>query len=96
MAEITNDSALPELRAELQFKPGIRELDGSKSWLVFDPLRHEYFQLDGKNYQMLKNWTAGTAGDLVNRLEEGLITLCLLYTSPSPRDRTRSRMPSSA
>ena len=25
-----------------------------------------------------------------------LITLCLLYTSPSPRDRTRSRMPSSA
>ena len=29
------------------------------------------------------------------RLHEGLTT-CLLYTSPSPRDRTRSRMPSSA
>ena len=28
---------------------------------------------------------------------EGLMALtCLLYTSPSPRDRTRSRMPSSA
>ena len=25
-----------------------------------------------------------------------LKTVCLLYTSPSPRDRTRSRMPSSA
>ena len=24
------------------------------------------------------------------------INACLLYTSPSPRDRTRSRMPSSA
>ena len=24
------------------------------------------------------------------------VWLCLLYTSPSPRDRTRSRMPSSA
>ena len=24
------------------------------------------------------------------------IVICLLYTSPSPRDRTRSRMPSSA
>ena len=24
------------------------------------------------------------------------INTCLLYTSPSPRDRTRSRMPSSA
>ena len=27
---------------------------------------------------------------------EGRDALCLLYTSPSPRDRTRSRMPSSA
>ena len=26
----------------------------------------------------------------------GMATICLLYTSPSPRDRTRSRMPSSA
>ena len=27
---------------------------------------------------------------------KGLPYICLLYTSPSPRDRTRSRMPSSA
>ena len=26
----------------------------------------------------------------------GECLICLLYTSPSPRDRTRSRMPSSA
>ena len=26
----------------------------------------------------------------------GIYNVCLLYTSPSPRDRTRSRMPSSA
>ena len=26
----------------------------------------------------------------------GALSICLLYTSPSPRDRTRSRMPSSA
>ena len=33
------------------------------------------------------------------RTMDGLLKLgigCLLYTSPSPRDRTRSRMPSSA
>ena len=29
-------------------------------------------------------------------LQAGLYGICLLYTSPSPRDRTRSRMPSSA
>ena len=27
---------------------------------------------------------------------DDMCVLCLLYTSPSPRDRTRSRMPSSA
>ena len=28
--------------------------------------------------------------------ENGITTFCLLYTSPSPRDMRRSRMPSSA
>ena len=32
--------------------------------------------------------------DVIRRVKES--TRCLLYTSPSPRDRTRSRMPSSA
>ena len=31
-----------------------------------------------------------------NKQGAALIAICLLYTSPSPRDRTRSRMPSSA
>ena len=31
----------------------------------------------------------------LNQLK-GEVKICLLYTSPSPRDRTRSRMPSSA
>ena len=30
------------------------------------------------------------------RINGGKNRICLLYTSPSPRDRTRSRMPSSA
>ena len=30
------------------------------------------------------------------QMENALITVCLLYTSPSPRDATLSRMPSSA
>ena len=35
---------------------------------------------------------------LERRIDEinGVPYTCLLYTSPSPRDRTRSRMPSSA
>ena len=33
---------------------------------------------------------------LAPELAEAICSACLLYTSPSPRDRTRSRMPSSA
>ena len=36
-----------------------------------------------------------TAGEVKYISQDGEET-CLLYTSPSPRDRTRSRMPSSA
>ena len=39
-------------------------------------------------------------GDFILRIEDTdqnrYVEGCLLYTSPSPRDRTRSRMPSSA
>ena len=39
---------------------------------------------------------ANTPETQATTLEDGWIKHCLLYTSPSPRDRTRSRMPSSA
>ena len=44
----------------------------------------------------LKGLPVGEWRDLDERELTGLFKLCLLYTSPSPRDRTRSRMPSSA
>ena len=41
-----------------------------------------------------------TSEELLDRFEDKLINrldiFCLLYTSPSPRDRQKSRMPSSA
>ena len=39
-------------------------------------------------YLLMATWLA--------YLKSKLLLPCLLYTSPSPRDRTRSRMPSSA
>ena len=46
----------------------------------------------------LKKATDGTKLNERFRSSETVerLRLCLLYTSPSPRDRTRSRMPSSA
>ena len=33
---------------------------------------------------------------VVEKVKNGIPITCLLYTSPSPRDRQKSRMPSSA
>ena len=55
-----------------------------------DGIRLERSRVDGA----LDGTTTGLfTGDITN---SGTISSCLLYTSPSPRDRTRSRMPSSA
>ena len=45
----------------------------------------------------LEEVKASSLGEMLQgRASNVDITICLLYTSPSPRDRTRSRMPSSA
>ena len=48
------------------------------------------------NQQQLQQNTKSHSSNIVVALQSKLATICLLYTSPSPRDRTRSRMPSSA
>ena len=38
----------------------------------------------------------GSEGDFTAMPDHAPVITCLLYTSPSPRDRQKSRMPSSA
>ena len=53
-----------------------------------------YFGVDAGNYRVVENTAEIRFWDVNAGM--GQIESCLLYTSPSPRDRTRSRMPSSA
>ena len=55
----------------------------------------------GAHLAKVIKWKADHPGDdlltaLIDAEDDGDTMTCLLYTSPSPRDRTRSRMPSSA
>jgi len=62
-----------------------------------------YYDKDA-NLDLIKGKTIGIIGfgsqghaHAQNLKDSGCqVIVCLLYTSPSPRDRTRSRMPSSA
>ena len=56
-------------------------------------LRKEQFNL---RFQVTNGQNENPARFKHIRREIACIKTCLLYTSPSPRDRTRSRMPSSA
>ena len=50
-----------------------------------------------KNFDNTGNvFIEGDNLDVLRMLQNSYRSNCLLYTSPSPRDRTRSRMPSSA
>ena len=51
-------------------------------------------QTEADALETLKNDLPNDFSDLVKLILN--LNGCLLYTSPSPRDRTRSRMPSSA
>ena len=54
-----------------------------------------YSALDGGNgTEIPGSYRRTNINDIINNFMISYI--CLLYTSPSPRDRTRSRMPSSA
>ena len=62
--------------------------------LIEDDLVIRSFQPDADNVNVV--FSNGQRVDMSRVHDAGLFEVCLLYTSPSPRDRTRSRMPSSA
>ena len=72
--------------------------------LIYHVLNDEYQTYTGGTRDNSGFLTGGTWGavqfgldsEQVGALAEETNQTCLLYTSPSPRDRTRSRMPSSA
>ena len=70
----------------------LTSLEGSKDGVGFSVSTSSTELLEVGTSISLQNFSF-TVGD-ASKVKDG--SICLLYTSPSPRDRTRSRMPSSA
>ena len=60
-----------------------------------DQFKPEFLEISPNNRMPVIVDSDGPGGEKISVFESGAI-LCLLYTSPSPRDRQKSRMPSSA
>ena len=87
MPRLTPDELLQELTGAEDLLI-VQDLDGVCMQLVKDPLTR---RMD-PSYVDAVAALDGQFAVLTNGEHEG----CLLYTSPSPRDRQKSRMPSSA
>ena len=63
---------------------------------IDDEIAHRWFKIFLESLDPMKIYFIQSDIDAFMQKRDSLDDLCLLYTSPSPRDRTRSRMPSSA
>ena len=78
------------LDASAVSRPGTTQYEPGPTWEAWeDELReeHEYDDWESKLQASAKRDPA---------MRPARVTTCLLYTSPSPRDKRQSRMPSSA
>ena len=82
--------------------------DGSQWGLSFEYIVQPSPDGLAQAYILCKDFLAGSPSSLIlgdniffghglsKKLKSATVNVCLLYTSPSPRDRQKSRMPSSA
>ena len=70
----------------LPHQPGVYQMEDEEGQILYI----------GKAKNLAKRVISYTSLNNLTRRLQRMVSFCLLYTSPSPRDRTRSRMPSSA
>ena len=80
-------------------RTGTVDWDTTPKTATFTAVSGDGFFANTSGSAFTMNLPAGSAGAIVSVADYAgtwQTNACLLYTSPSPRDRTRSRMPSSA
>jgi putative peptide zinc metalloprotease protein len=60
---------LPALRQDLRILPGAPLPSGAPGWVVFDPVRHRYFQIGRAVLELLGEWAPGSPSALAARMK---------------------------
>ncbi|MEL7485754.1 MAG: HlyD family efflux transporter periplasmic adaptor subunit [Pseudomonadota bacterium] len=63
------DALLPPLREDLRILSGDKQRNGDATWLLFDPLRHRYFQIDKQAMRLLGAWSLGAPARVLDQVE---------------------------
>lgn len=62
---------LPLLREDLSLHPGPASRDGSPVWILQDPARNRFFQIDVFGFELLSRWSMGDPGAIASSITEG-------------------------
>ena len=85
-----------DIESALHSEKPTKKINDTKTAAKENPTKTEHFQSESnaENISRLRKRIAENM--IMSKQTSAHVMTCLLYTSPSPRDRTRSRMPSSA
>ena len=90
------EAMLPFLRQDFGNPHSTQHQFGQKAELAVEAAREKLARLIGADSREIVFTSGATESNNLAIMGAARFRACLLYTSPSPRDRTRSRMPSSA
>lgn len=60
-----NYRRVPPLREELELHPGAPTIDGAPTWVIQDPIAHNFFQLGWVEFELLSRWHMGTVEEIL-------------------------------
>lgn len=65
----TDDAPLPRLRPDLNIHPGAPLPDGSPTWIIHDPGKNQFFQIDWMTFEVLSRWELGATSALLAAIQ---------------------------
>lgn len=68
--QLEKQSELPALREDLRLEPGAPSINGEPRWLIYDPVRHKYFEIAEAAFELLSLWPGATAERLRERVTD--------------------------
>ena len=64
------DMPLAPLRDDLVLSRGAQSINGEPRWLIYDPVRHRYYEITEPSFELLTEWGAFTASVLKSKIWE--------------------------